>query len=333
MGVNYKTYTDRENGKKLNHFYNNAYQKNKSFKGVEWEMLRKDGAKRFMESSVSLIKDENENITGFCGIVRDVTRRKQAEQELKMAQDHLMESSKMAALGELVAGVAHEINTPIGIGVTGMSTLDERTEQIIALYKADDLSQEDFERYLKTVSEASRAVLSNLHSAADLVRTFKQVAVDQSSEEKRTFPFQKYLHDILMSMQPRLKKTSHCITVNCPEDIELNSYPGVFSRIITNLLINSLDHGFEGIENGQIVFDISANQDYFILQYTDNGKGISPEALGKIFDPFFTTKRGKGGTGLGMHIVYNLVTQTLQGKIKCTSAPGQGTKFIITIPI
>jgi signal transduction histidine kinase len=121
--------------------------------------------------------------------------------------------------------------------------------------------------------------------------------------------------------------------VNCPEDLELVSYPGAFSRIITNLIINSLVHGFEEIDKGKIVFDLSVNQDYLYMRYSDNGKGISPDVLEKIFDPFFTTKRGQGGTGLGMHIVYNLVTQTLNGKIKCSSTPGNGTQFLITIPI
>ncbi len=333
LGLNYKTFTDKENSNKLNHFFNDVFKQQQPIKGVEWELIRKDQEKRFMESSVSLKRDENGNTTGFCGILRDVTNRKQAEEELKTTQAHLMESKKMAALGELVAGVAHEINTPIGIGVTGMSTLEDRTKAIVKLYEQDDLSKEEFEQYLRTVTDASHAVLSNLHRAADLVRTFKQVAVDQSSEELRKFKFKEYLNDILTSMQPKLKKTSHQVTVNCPEDLELVSYPGAFSRIITNLIINSLVHAFEGIEKGKIVFDISVNQDYFFIQYSDNGKGISPDVLEKIFDPFFTTKRGQGGTGLGMHIVYNLVTQTLNGKIKCSSTPGNGSQFLITIPI
>lgn len=332
-GLNYKKFTDRENGQKLNQFFNDVFESQQPVKGVEWELIRKDQEKRFMESSVSLIRDENRNITGFCGILRDVTNRKKAEEELKTTQEHLMQSKKMAALGELVAGVAHEINTPIGIGVTGMSTLEDRTKAIVTLYEQDDLSKEEFELYLKTVTDASQAVLSNLHRAADLIRTFKLVAVDQSSEEQRKFKFKEYLNDILMSMQPKLKKTNHQIEVNCPEDLELVSYPGAFSRIITNLIINSLVHGFEEIDKGKIVFDLSVNQDYLYMRYSDNGKGISPDVLEKIFDPFFTTKRGQGGTGLGMHIVYNLVTQTLNGKIKCSSTPGNGTQFLITIPI
>ncbi|MBA4368010.1 MAG: hypothetical protein C0403_10295 [Desulfobacterium sp.] len=298
---------------------------------VEMTGIRKDNSTISLEYTITpLISGRN---TVFMFIIRDVTKRKKAEEELKTTQEHLMESKKMAALGELVAGVAHEINTPIGIGVTGMSTLEDRTKAIVELYEQDDLSKEEFEQYLKTVTDASHAVLSNLHRAADLVRTFKQVAVDQSSEEHRKFKFKEYLNDILTSMQPKLKKTNHQITVNCPEDLELVSYPGAFSRIITNLIFNSLVHGFEGIEKGKIVFDISVNQDYFIIQYSDNGRGISPDVLEKIFDPFFTTKRGQGGTGLGMHIVYNLVSQTLNGKIKCSSTPGNGSQFLITIPI
>ncbi len=332
-GLSYKQFINTNDATKMDNFFREILKKGEVTKGFDLVIIRQDSTKRDVESSLSLIKDIDNNITGFRGILRDVTSRKLAEKELKMIQDHLMESKKMAALGELVAGVAHEINTPIGIGVTGMSTLEERTKEIFRSYDKDDLTQEEFENFLKIVSEASFTVLSNLQRASELISTFKQVAVDQSSEEQRSFKLKDYISDTLLSMRPRLKKTKHTINVNCPEDLEFTSYPGAFSRIVTNLLMNSLIHGFDGIEKGEIVFDISIKDNYFLFRYSDNGKGIENEIRDKIFDPFFTTKRGQGGAGLGMHIVYNLVTQTLNGQIECFSKPGKGTEFLITIPI
>ncbi len=332
IGLSYKEFTDTDNAVKLDKFFNEIVKKGEVTKGYEWEIIRQDNTKRDVESSLSLIKDMD-SVTGFRGILRDVSDRKSAENELKMIQNHLMESKKMAALGELVAGVAHEINTPIGIGVTGMSTLEERTKEIFRLYDKDDLTKEEFENFLKTVSEASFTVLSNLQRAAELISTFKQVAVDQSSEEQRSFKLKDYISDTLLSMRPRLKKTKHTIVVNCPEDLEFTSYPGAIARIVTNLLMNSLIHGFDGIEKGEIVFDISVKDNYVLFRYKDNGNGIEDETRDKIFDPFFTTKRGQGGAGLGMHIVYNLVTQTLNGQIECSGKLGEGTDFLITIPL
>jgi len=299
---------------------------------IEWKVLTKDGTEKHVESSLSLMRNMEEEKIGFRGILRDVSKRKLAETELKIAQDHLVQSEKMAVLGELVAGVAHEINTPIGIGVTGMSALEERTTDIKKIYGEDELTQDDFEKYINTVSEASSTVLSNLHRAAEMVRTFKQVAADQSSEKQRTFKLKEYINDIIFSMRPRLKKTRHMITVGCPDDLVIETYPGALSRIITNLLMNSLIHAFEDNEKGKIIFDIVQKEKGILFKYSDNGKGIEQDIVNKIFDPFFTTKRGQGGTGLGMHIVYNLVTQTLNGTIECNSKPGKGAAFLISIP-
>lgn len=333
LGASYEKFSDSENALAIRKKFLEMTKNKLPSTNVEWQAIRKDGKTRNVESSISLIRDENNVAIGHRGIVRDVTKRKQAEKELKMIQDHLMESKKMAALGELVAGVAHEINTPIGIGVTGMSALDDKTREICQLYEKDDLTKEDFEKFLKTVSEASFAVLSNLQRAAELISTFKQVAVDQSSEDQRSFRMKDYISDTLLSMRPRLKKSKHTIIINCPDEIEFTSYPGAFSRIITNLLMNSLVHGFDNIEKGQIVFDISVRDNYLEFRYRDNGVGIKEDIRERIFDPFVTTKRGQGGAGLGMHIVYNLVTQTLKGQISCDSTPGKGTEFIIKIPI
>jgi len=333
-------FIDKGNSESMDQDFDEILETENPIKGIEWQVLTKTGDQKYVESSLSLMKNMDGNIIGFRGILRDVTKRKLAESELKFAQDHLVQSEKMAALGELVAGVAHEINTPIGIGVTGMSALEERTNDIETIYTSDDLTQDEFESYIKTVSEASATVLSNLHRAAEMVRTFKQVAADQSSERKRKFKVKDYINDIIFSMRPRLKSTQHVIRVNCPDDLEMETYPGAFSRIVTNLLMNSaklflsssLIHGFENIQKGKILFDIETEEDGILFQYSDDGKGIEQDILAKIFDPFFTTKRGQGGTGLGMHIVYNLVTQTFNGMIECKSKPGKGTRFLIRIP-
>ncbi len=252
-----------------------------------------------------------------------------ANQTIKRTQDQLVQSEKMAALGGLVAGVAHEINTPVGLGVTEASFLKEKTIEFSECYASEKLRRSDFEKYIKNATECAVSILANLERAAELIVSFKQVAVDQSGDERRRFALKPYIREILLSLRSKYKKTSHTITVNCPEDAEIDSYPGAFSQIVTNFVTNSLLHGFEGIEKGEICFDVTTEGDELLFRYSDNGRGMDEESLGRIFDPFFTTKRTRGGTGLGMHLVFNLVTRTLGGHIECSSAPGEGTVFLI----
>jgi len=252
---------------------------------------------------------------------------------IQKTQNQLVESEKMASLGELVAGVAHEINTPIGIAVTESSFMEYKTSELVKKYKNGKMKRSDLDKYLKNVTEASVGILKNLNRAANLIQNFKQVAVDQSNEQKRRININNYLNEILISMRPKYKRTNHIINVNCPEDIEILTYPGAFYQVISNLIMNSLIHGFENINNGEMSFNISIQESKVLIDYTDNGKGIPSELLSKIFDPFFTTKRGKGGTGLGLHIVYNLVVQNLGGKISCSSKTNEGCQFLIEIPM
>ena len=252
---------------------------------------------------------------------------------LRRAQVQLVQSEKMAALGDLVAGVAHEINTPVGIGVTAASFLEERTADLARKFRDKSVRESDLEKYLATAGEATTTILTNLKRASGLIKSFKQVAVDQSTEERRRFFLRKYIDEILLSLRPKYKRTGHTISVNCPEDLEIDSYPGALSQIVTNLVMNSLIHGFEGIEKGQIRLDVSVYRDNLMIRYMDSGKGMDRETLKNLFVPFFTTKRAQGGTGLGMHIVYNLVTQKLGGKIAAASTPGNGTVFSILIPM
>ncbi len=251
---------------------------------------------------------------------------------LKETRDRLVQSEKMAALGELVAGVAHEINTPVGVGVTAASFLDAKTKEFMTSYQAGQLKRSELEAFLNTTKEISNSILINMQRAAELISSFKQVAVDQSSQNLRRFNVKEYIDEVLLSLRPKYKKTSHTIEVDCPDNISVSSYPGAVSQIISNLINNSLLHGFKQMENGAMNIKVRFENQEVVFTYSDTGMGMNDEQKEKIFDPFFTTMRGKGGTGLGMSILFNLVTQTLKGRIDMESAPGKGVKFTITFP-
>ncbi|MBD0383051.1 sensor histidine kinase [Paenibacillus sedimenti] len=251
---------------------------------------------------------------------------------LQRTQDKLIQSEKMGALGGLVAGVSHEINTPIGIGVTAVSYLDQKTKQFQTLFETGKMKKSDLELFMSVVQETNAMVQSNLERASSLVRSFKQISVDQSVEVKRSFQTKEYLEGIILSLKPTLKKTKLRVHVDCDDSLILYTYPGALSQIITNLVMNSLNHAYAPDEEGNLSLRVIDHEDRITLAYTDDGKGMNQEVLEQIFDPFFTTSRGKGGTGLGMNIVYNLVTQTLGGTISCSSALGKGSLFEIEIP-
>lgn len=252
---------------------------------------------------------------------------------LEKTRDQLVQSEKMAALGELVAGVAHEINTPVGVGVTAASFLDTKTKEFRKRYESGDLKRSELEAFLQTVEEVSNSILINMERAAELISSFKQVAVDQSSENRRQFNLKEYINEILLSLRPRYKKTGHQIHVSCEDNLDLYSFPGAFSQILNNLIMNSLTHGFCNMKNGRIDIDVRQQGPMVRFDYTDNGIGMTSEQQERIFDPFYTTMRGKGGTGLGMSIVFNLVTQTLEGNITLDSEPEKGVHFSITFPL
>jgi signal transduction histidine kinase len=252
---------------------------------------------------------------------------------LQDSLEQLVLMEKMSALGGLVAGIAHELKTPLGVGVTAASHLEEASRELEEQYQANRMKRSDLERYIKVARESTRMILENLRRASDQIQGFKQVAVDQTSDQQRVFHVRAYITDIFLSLHPELRKTAHRVSVSCAEDLEIESYPGAFSQIITNLVMNSLVHGFEQKEQGEIQLSVSLEGTVLWIVYQDDGKGIPPEHLSKIFDPFFTTKRSQGGSGLGLNIVYNLVTQKLRGNITCESILGQETRFIIRIPL
>lgn len=267
----------------------------------------------------------------------DRLARQRAEEEIrrmnKELEQKLLLSQKMIALGSLVAETTHEINTPVSTGITAASGLMEKIHDLEQLYQDGKMARSDLEGYLHTGKEVTHIILSNLKRTAELIRSFKIVAVDQCSEARRRFNLKEYLEEVLLSLRPKLKKTRHTVTLHCSEMIELDSDPGALSQIISNLVINSLIHGFESDDQGEIVIEVQHNKELVTLKCSDNGRGIEPEHLANIFAPFFTTKRNKGGSGLGLNIVHKLVTQRLHGQITCESHPDEGTIFLLSFPI
>ncbi|PSB27815.1 ATP-binding protein [Stenomitos frigidus] len=263
-------------------------------------------------------------------------KAKQLEQtlhNLRQAEEQLIQTEKMAALGGLVAGIAHEINTPIGIGVTAASLLVEKTATFSENFSNGTMKRSDLARFLDTASQSSKMTLANLNRAAELIHSFKQIAVDQSSESRRVFKVKTYLEEILLQLSPKVKPLGHAFKLNGDPNLCWDSYPGVFSQIVTNLIMNSLIHAYDEGDRGLIILAFRQIDEQLVFEYVDDGKGILPEHLNKIFEPFFTTKRGQGGSGLGLHIVYNLVIQKLGGTIQCYSQVGVGTTFMLKIPM
>ena len=251
---------------------------------------------------------------------------------LKDAQGELVRQEKLASLGRLVAGVAHEINTPLGICVTATSHLVQELKLTKEDLAAGTLNEEGLNEFFDIVDQSLRIMTTNTQRAAALVRSFKQVAVDQSSDDIRSFNLRKYVDEVLLSLQPKLKGKPVRIEIDCPPDITLDSFPGAVSQILTNMVMNSLVHGFDEGRGGTIKIVGQLEGDHVRFDYSDDGAGMDGETLGQLFDPFFTTKRGSGGSGLGAHILYNLVTGALGGTVKVDSAPGQGLQYKLRFP-
>ena len=252
--------------------------------------------------------------------------------DLRTAQSHLVQTEKMVALGSLVAGVAHEINSPLGVAVTASSLLADRTRDLTRNFEAGQMRRADFEEYLHMAAEVTTSVQGNLDRAARLINSFKQVAVDQASEDHRAFALQAYIEEVMQSLSVSLRKAGLETSVECPADIVVEGFPGAFGQLLTNLAMNSMLHAYEPGQRGRLALAVQAQGDQVELRFSDNGKGIPADVQARIFEPFFTTARGRGSTGLGLHIVFNLVTQRLKGRIAVESAPGEGTTFIIRFP-
>jgi signal transduction histidine kinase len=258
----------------------------------------------------------------------------QALEKLHQFQRQIVQNEKMASLGDMVAGVAHEINTPIGLGVTASTMMLDRLSDMRKAFENKTLKASSLIKFMDEGEENLNIIYRNLNRAAELISSFKQVAVDQSSENNRVFFFAKLMDEILLSMRPKLKKVNHKINVNCADNFMIESKAGPINQIINNLIINSIIHGFEDVDEGQIDINIEfVDNNKVSIEFIDNGKGIPENLIKRIFDPFVTTKRGQGASGLGMHLVYNLVTQALNGSISLVSEEGHGVKFRILFPV
>lgn len=312
-----------------------------------YRMIRRDGGEIWIEAKGRTSYDADGKPLKFNGFMTEITERKRNESDLLRAKDdaeralsqlrhtqeELIQSEKMAALGSLVAGVAHEINTPLGNALTASSHLADQVDSLASLFTESKMRRSDLEQFLGLVGETTTLMLANLERAVELVQSFKQVAVDQTSGERRQFDLKGYIDEVLLSLRPRLRKTRHQVAVDCPKDILVDGYPGALSQILTNFVLNSLLHAYPGDAAGHLAITVlQPNPDWIELTYADDGVGIPAELVGRIYDPFFTTKRGSGGSGLGLHIVYNLVAVSLGGHISVKSETGHGTKFLLRFP-
>jgi signal transduction histidine kinase len=281
----------------------------------------------FRENAIAKRKTEDELRTSK-------EKAENALHELNAAQQNLIDAERLAALGGLVAGVAHEVNNPIGISLTVASSFARRTEMFEAELRSETgLRRSQLEDFVRTSREAASQLVGNLHRAGELIQSFKQVAVDRSHAERRLFNLSEATDQIVASLRPALKKASIALKVEVPEGLVIDGYPGSYGQILTNLFLNAANHAFADGRSGAITISAKPRgSDDVEIIFSDNGAGMTPDVQRQAFDPFFTTRRNEGGTGLGLHIVYNLVTQQLGGRMMLDSRLGQGTTFRIIMP-
>ncbi|MBI1892235.1 MAG: HAMP domain-containing histidine kinase [Burkholderiales bacterium] len=281
---------------------------------------------------------ENEKINFDLQCTKERLEREREEQKiliakLEQATNHLMQAEKLASLGSLVAGVAHELSTPLGNSLTVASTLKEVIANFIQHIESGTLHRRVLQDFVSQCRDAAVLIERNSQRAADLIGNFKQVAVDRTSMRRRSFDLRQTLDQVASTLHPQFKHCRHRLEIAVEPGIIMESYPGPLEQIIANLASNSLQHGFEGIDEGRIRIAAEARDDgHVVLSYTDNGVGMSEEVVRRAFDPFFTTKLGSGGSGLGLYIIYNLTTAVLGGTIQLDSKTGRGASFTLTLP-
>jgi signal transduction histidine kinase len=252
---------------------------------------------------------------------------------LQRTQVELLASEKMASLGSLVAGIAHELNTPIGNSLLASTSLRDRVEDFESHVAAGALRRSELIVHLEEVRTASQLISNSLHKAAELISSFKQIAVDQTNDQRRAFDLQEAVRDTIATYTPRLRRAGCEVVLEIQEGLRFDSYPGGLYQVLNNLMNNALNHAFEAGQGGTITVHAEAAADGMVaLTFSDDGVGMTDEVLRRVFDPFFTTRMGQGGTGLGMHIVYNIVNAVLGGRITVSSAPGAGTSVRMLLP-
>jgi len=293
------------------------------------------------------ILDAQGEIENIVTVALDIGERKRSEQEMRKARDSaeaalrnlretqnsLIEAEKLAALGRLVAGVAHEVNNPVGISLTVASALERKTANFEAQVERGDLRRSSLNDFLNTARDASSQLVANLNRAAELIQSFKQVAAHRNYSDQRTFDLGDLTEQVVMSLRPGLRKHNLTLNVDCEPNLIMNSYPGPYGQVLTNLFLNAVAHAFPDGKPGEVEIQVrAAGGDNVEVIFADNGCGMSLDVRRRAFDPFFTTRRDQGGTGLGLHIVYSIVTTRLGGRLSLESAPGNGTRIQMILP-
>jgi PAS domain S-box-containing protein len=302
--------------------------------------------RHWLVNKLPLLDAEGE-IERIVTVALDIGERKRGEQEMRKARDaaetalrnlrdtqaSLIEAEKLAALGRLVAGVAHEVNNPVGISLTVASALDRKTANFTAEVARGDLRRSSLNEFLETSRDASSQLVANLNRAAELIQSFKQVAADRNYSDKRSFDLADLTEQVVMSLRPGLRKHNLTLNVECQPNLMMNSYPGPYGQVLTNLFLNAVAHAFPDGRSGAVDIHVrESGKDNVEIIFADNGCGMSLDVRRRAFDPFFTTRRDQGGTGLGLHIVYSIVTNRLGGRLELNSEPGQGTRIQIVLP-
>ena len=325
----------------------------------EWTWVRADGHRFPVSLSVTPVRNPEGEIVGFMGVGRDITREKKAEEEvralydsleirvrertealtkaneeLKQATERLVQSEKLAALGRLVAGVAHELNTPLGTLLTMASATSDRIEAFREVLGAGNPRRSTFDQFVNGMEESARVIERNALRAARLIEDFKELASDQASMRRRTFGLKRVIDELLSALAPTLKRAGVTVDIDVRDEIVLDSYPGPIEQIVENLVSNAIHHAFLPGQGGALSISASvAANEHITIEIADNGQGMSEEVVRHAFEPFFTTKLGQGGTGLGLYLVYGLVTGPLGGMLKLESRPAKGTVFHLTLPL
>ncbi|MDB5604771.1 MAG: putative sensor histidine kinase with a domain [Bradyrhizobium sp.] len=291
--------------------------------------------------------DADGEIENIVTVALDIGERKRGELEMRKAKDaaeaalrnlretqnSLIEAEKLAALGRLVAGVAHEVNNPVGISLTVASSLERKTALFAGEVARGDLRRSRLNEFLETSRDASSQLVANLNRAAELIQSFKQVAADRNYSDQRSFDLGDLTEQVVMSLRPGLRKHHLTLNVDCQPNLTMNSYPGPYGQVLTNLFLNAVAHAFPDGRPGAVDIQVrESGKDNVEIIFADDGCGMSLDVRRRAFDPFFTTRRDQGGTGLGLHIVYSIVTNRLGGRLDLDSQPGRGTRIQIILP-
>ncbi|WP_394779470.1 sensor histidine kinase [Undibacterium sp.] len=307
--------------------------------------LSLEATRQALQRSFSDLEVKNQQLLEYSGTLESKVKLRTQELEnanlnlesalanVNSAQNELARVERMAALGSMVAGVAHELNTPLGNCLLVASTLEEETKNLLNLLEQGAMRRSDLSRYAATAAESTKLLLRGLQQSARLVGDFKQVAVDQSSAQRRQFTLLVMLQELAALLHSSLRKTPFTLELDIPANIELDSYPGPLGQVFTNLVNNAVAHGLDGRSEGHMRCFAQQQGDHVLIVFEDNGKGIPSEIINRIFEPFFTTKFGQGGSGLGLSITFNIISNVLGGEIRVSSVIGQGSRFEISIPL